>query len=206
MSTAVLTSTSFPGMDITYSRMPKWETRVQENVAGHETRVALRTIPRWTWELKFNFLRNSTAYNSATVGSSEYASLNGFFNARAGGFDSWQWLDPQDNIVSTTVTGSGSSIYQLQRTLGGFTENVLAPSSSWAATVDSSAVTTTTFFWGSSVPGQIQFSTLNPTSTMTIAVSGSYYWPVRFDADTMQFERMMNNLWELKKVSFTSII
>lgn len=208
MSTAALTSTSFIGMDIEISRTAKWESRVQENVAGKETRISYRTIPRWNWEVKFNFLRNNNP-GLAQNNTVEFANFTAFYNNRAGAFDSFQWQDPEDNSVLGQSLGVGTGVasgYQLVRSLGGFTENIFAPSTVTAVYVDSTSVGFTVTNWGSSIPGQITFSTLSPTSTQNLSADFQYYWPVHFDADTMVYERMVNRIWAIKKVSFTSII
>lgn len=214
MSTALITSTSFVGMDIAFTRTPTWETRIQENVSGKETRVTYRTIPRYTWEINFNFLRNSSAYSPGGlgVGSSEYSAFVDFYNNRSGAFDSWQWQDPEDNTgVTETLLFVSAGVYQLQRNVGSgtFMDPIYAPNDSfqvWIAGSSASTVGITPNYWGSSSPGLITLTTATPSSGTAVFGSFTFYWPVRFDVDKFGLERMMNNLWMLKKVSFTSII
>ncbi len=214
MSSQVLTSTTFIGIDIAINRKPKFMNRVQENVSGKETRVALRTIPRWTWEVTFNFARST----AAQANSQEFASLTSLYNSLSGGFDSFQWLDPEDNSASlgpATLVSSTSGSYQLTRAMGAstFFENVFAPNVvSQVFAVNSSGLSSSSTLsitqsnWGSSIPGQITLSTFTAGSTASVFANYSYYWPVRWDQDEMQFNRFGLGWWEVKKMSFTSII
>lgn len=214
MGTQVLTSTSFIGTDIALNRKAIFKNRKQENVSGKETAIALRVIPRWQWEITFNFARSTYQANST-----EFASLTSFFNSLSGGFDSWLWQDPEDNtetlgqaiLISTANPGT----YQLSRTLGNFgtfAENIYAPNVvSQVFLVGSSlssgsTVGVTVGSWGSSIPGQITISTFSPSTSVIPFVNFSYYWPVRWDQDEMQFERFGSGWWAVKKMTFTSLI
>lgn len=114
---------SLPGLGWDIVRTPVFNTSVQTAISGKECRIAYQTYPRWKWELTFNILRSSAAYT-------EFQQLVGFFNARMGQFDSFEFSDPDDNAVTGQAisTGNGSTAaYQLVRTFGGFIEPVLAP-------------------------------------------------------------------------------
>ncbi len=216
MSTQVLTSTTFTGMDIAINRKPQFMNRVQENVSGKETRIALRTVPRWTWEVTFNFARST----SAQANSQEFANLTSLFNTLSGGFDSFQWGDPEDNSESlgpATLVSTAGGTYQLTRAMGAstFFENIFAPNVvSQVFVVNSSGqssgstVGITQNNWGSTIPGQVTLSTFSPTpgSSASVFATFTYYWPVRWDQDEMQFDRFGYGWWEVKKMSFTSII
>ncbi len=204
MGTTILTSTSFV-TDIAINRTPKFSNIVQENVSGKETRIARRIIPRWTWDITFNAVRSTAQANST-----EFASLTSFYNSLSGGFDSFQWLDPEDNTTTNSpLTYLSAGVYQMARTLGTFSENIFAPSTLTNVTVQGSSgstVAATFTAWGSSAPGVLTLSTLTPTSTTTVWASFTYYWPVRWDKDEMAFDRFGSGWWEVKKMTFTSII
>lgn len=214
MSTQLLTSTTFAGLDIAINRKPTFMTKRMENVAGKEVRVALRTVPRWTWDVTFNFLRSTS---QAQLQSQEFANLTSLYNSLSGGFDSFQWLDPEDfNETLSLLAASTTGTYQLSRQMGtstNFSENIFAPSTvTQVFAVNSSGVSSASTLaitqnnWGSSIPGQITLSTFTPGSSVSVYATFTYYWPVRWDQDEMQFERFGLGWWEVKKMSFTSII
>ena len=98
--------------------------------------------------------------------------------------------------------------FQLVRAQGGFVVPVLAPNLSLAYTVYVDGVAQGSGFtisqWGATVPGVLTFGSA-PGAGKLVSISYSYYWPVRFDDDSLDFNKFMVNLYELKKMSFTSI-
>ena len=121
MSTQVFPS--LPGLTFPVTRTPLWSTQVQESTSGKELRLAYYTYPRYRWQVKISVLRSDSTNH-------ELQTLLGFFNARQGQFDTFLYTDADDNTVTTQAiaTGDGTtSAFQLVRTLGSFTEPVLAP-------------------------------------------------------------------------------
>src|SRR5579862_5714186 len=120
-----MSSVVFPtlaGLEYPVTRTPIFRTLVQESVSGRENRAALQLYPRWKWNLSFNFLRDDS--------NNEFRTLLGFYLARQGAYDSFLFDDVDDDsaVAQSLGTGNGSQTnFQLVRTLGGFTEPVLAP-------------------------------------------------------------------------------
>lgn len=209
MSTQVFPSLSaIPGLNIKITRNVTWDTIVQEAVSGKETRVARRQYPRRQFTLTYNFLRSSTTWL-------ELQTLEGFFNGRQGMFDSFLWSDPEDNGSSNYTFAQGDSTtinFQLQRNWGSFVEPVYAPNQITRLLVAGSSVSSTQFTftqWGTTSalgPGVVSFSTIIPGNGQAIAADFTYYWPVRFTMDNMDFDRIVTLIWEGKKVEFLSII
>lgn len=199
MSTQVLPT--LPGLAWPVVRTPVWDSTVQENISGKEVRVANMTYPRYKWELIYNLLR-SDAVNA------EFQQMLGFYNSRQGQFDSFLYQDADDNAVTGQPIGTGdgtTTTFQLVRTLGGFVDPILAPhvvSHVYNNGVDSGGWSVTN--WGSSSPGVITYVSA-PAAGHPITADFTYYWPVRFDADTMAFNLMMTQFYEVKKIGLISV-
>jgi uncharacterized protein (TIGR02217 family) len=204
MSTQVFPTLA--GLEYPVVRTPAFKTLVQQSVSGEENRAALQVYPRWQWTLSFNFLRDDA--------TDEFRQLLAFFLERQGSYDSFLFLDPDDNAVTNQEIGTGNGSqtqFQLVRSFGGFDEPVLAPLSVSSLTVGSVAKIQGTDYgvgnWENGVTpnGTINFFTGAPPSGVPIVASFSYYWPVRFLADQYDFAKFMNRLWEQKKLDFISL-
>lgn len=210
MSTTVLPS--LPGLVFPWKRTPTFKTRTQTSVSGKEVRIADWSTPRYQWELSYSALRQGTINGSFT----EFATFEGFFETLLGGFDSFLYVDPDDNAVITQAIGTGDGAtknFQMRRTFGGASMSILAPNLGVSFSVfdNGTLKTNGTDYsitpWGTSDPvgpGVIKFVTA-PVSTHAITATFQYYFPCRFDDDTLTFEKMMAAVYQLEKVSFTSI-
>ena len=82
--------------------VPTWSTVVQRSKNGATTRLMNDPYPLWTFELSYEFLRDSVpAMPGAANNPENFAELQqiiGFYNARGGGFDDFL-VDP------ATLTG-----------------------------------------------------------------------------------------------------
>jgi uncharacterized protein (TIGR02217 family) len=201
MSTAVFPS--LPGIAFPVPREAIWDTLPHEATSGKETRVAQRSAPRWRWTVLFKVLRTQPAFL-------EFQTLVGFFNARQGKFDSFLYTDPYDNVVTGQAIGTGDGStkpFQLVRAFGSFVETVLAPnvvSAVYLNGVVQSGGSYSVSNWGAAAPGVVTFTSA-PGAGVAVTADFSYYWPVRFDDDVASFGNFMQNLYDLKKLSFISI-
>jgi len=205
MSSAVFPSLAGLGWSLTRSEI--WKTRTQEAVSGKETRIADWSYPRHLWGLSYDFLRQGS-FSGAVY--AEFAALAGFFNLRQGGFDSFLYADPDDNAALGQAIGAGdgaTTSFQLVRGFGGFAEPILAPnavSTVYLNGVAQSAGAYTVNAWGTAQPGTIVFNA-PPGAAVTIAADFSFYFPCRFVADQLDFEKFMAALYQLKKIEFVSL-
>jgi uncharacterized protein (TIGR02217 family) len=205
MSVAVFPSLAGLGWSMTRSEI--WKTRIQAAISGKETRIADWSYPRHQWALSFDFLRQGSF--SAGV-YSEFAALAGFFNLRQGGFDSFLYADPDDSAVTGQGIGSGdgtTTSFQLVREFGGYAEPIFAPdvvSAVYVNDVAQSASLYTVNQWGSAVPGALVFNAA-PAAGVSISADFSFYFPCRFIADQLDFEKFMAALYQLKKIEFVSL-
>lgn len=204
MSTQVFPSLA--GLEYPVRRTPIFNKIVQTAASGNEVRAALWSMPRWQWTLSFNFLRDDS--------NNEFRTLLGFYLARQGAYDSFLFTDPDDNSVTSqtiATTDGASRLFQLNRTFGGFTENVLAPNTVTTLKVNGvTKVQGTDYYvagWQDATypPGTIYFLLGIPAAGNPITVTYSYYWPVRFLEDQYDFDKFMNKLWEQKKLELISL-
>lgn len=190
---------TLPGLKFGVRRRPQWSTTIKRAVSGREFRFSNAVYPTYLYRLQYEFLRD---YRS---GVDELRSIEGFFNARGGAFDSFLWTDPDDNTATLQSfgTGNGSQTqFQLMRTFGGYSAPVYGPNGTpsiyRAGTLVTSGVTV-------SSTGLVTFTTA-PTSGQALTWSGPYYIRVRFEQDAVDLEKFMFQLWELKQVEFRSVV
>jgi len=106
---------AYPGI-----RRKQNSTVVQTSASGNEVRVANYQFPRFQWEMPFNWLSGDPAIE-------DFQTLLGFLESRAGAFDSFLFVDPDDCYVAAQFIGTGDGVtknFQLQRTFGSFTQPV----------------------------------------------------------------------------------
>jgi uncharacterized protein (TIGR02217 family) len=180
-----------------------WNDGVQIAKSGKEVRTGYWTAPRYQWDLGFDIL------NSAAL-SMDFQTFFGFFNRRLGRTDSFLYQDDTDNAVTGQSLGTGDGVataFPLIRSFGGFIEPVLAPNVVSTVYINGSPISSSLYTissWGATVPGVITFGTA-PGLGLPVAADFSYYFPVRFLADSMLFTEFMTAMWEAKTVSIISI-
>jgi uncharacterized protein (TIGR02217 family) len=187
---------SLAGQEWPLARTPLWKTLKQESLSGKEVRVPAFTFPRYQWSTSFSLLR-------AAASLEEFQSLLGFVNSVAGGALPFYFEDPQDNAVSGQEFGTGdgaTTVFQLVRAFAGFVEPVQSLNGTPAIAISG---TPTSSFSLSNV-GVVTFASA-PASGAALTWTGSYYWLCRLDEDTNAFSQFMSGLFEMKKLSFTSI-
>ncbi|MFZ5544404.1 MAG: phage head spike fiber domain-containing protein [Pseudomonadota bacterium] len=95
---------------------------VKTTPSRREFRSRSASVPRYQYALTYEWLKSGAR-------GTDLETLVGFFNARGGSFDSWLYLDPDDNSVTDQTIGMGDGAatqFQVVRTLGGFVEAVSA--------------------------------------------------------------------------------
>jgi len=195
MSSAVFPS--LKGIQFPVKKTPEFSNLIQASASGMEYRAQLWIYPRWTWEVSFDWLRTD---------NSDLQTLMGFFLARNGSYDSFQFTDVDDDSVTGQSIGVGNgtqTAWQLVRTYSGFTEPLYAPTT---VSVFLNGTPTSAYTLSSSAgsAGVITFATA-PGSGVVITANITYNWPVRFVADKYDFSKFMQNLYELQKLDFISV-
>jgi uncharacterized protein (TIGR02217 family) len=196
---------TLPGRSWNRMRTPIFKTMIQESINGKEVRWSNQAYPRWKYTLSYEVLRHAPAYQ-------ELQTLIGFFCARRGSWDSFLYLDPNDQYVQNhalatmNVNGISTYEYQLIRSYGGFTEPVQAPDAgtveikadgagSWTLPNGKISVSATT--------GVVTFAPgTAPGTGQVLTWTGGYYWRCRFLQDSAEFNEFLKLLWEAKKIEF----
>ncbi len=187
---------TLPGLKWDVTKKPYFSTKIQTSVNGKEARAINWSYPRWQFDLSYELLRDDV--------TNELRTLMGFFLQRQGAFDSFLYTDPSDNYVASQSIGTGNgatTVFQLVRSLGGFTElmkNITGtPVVRLNGTVQGSG-------WTVDGNGLITFTTA-PAAGVAVTADFSYYFRVRFLQDESEFSQFMQNLWELKKCQLVSL-
>ena len=196
---------SLAGLGFNVKRSPIWNNIKLTSASGKEYPIAFWSYPRYQWSLTFNFLRSNASLH-------EFQDLVGFFNNRTGGFDSFLYTDSEDNSVTDQALGVGDGtnlVFPLIASFGGFVAPILAPNVITNVKVNGSVISSSNYTvssWGSANPGVLTFNGGQaPGNGLDVTATFTYYFPVRFDKDTIDFENFMYQLWQLKTLTFTSI-
>ncbi|MBV9861882.1 MAG: DUF2460 domain-containing protein [Alphaproteobacteria bacterium] len=192
MSTAVFPSLIGQGWSV--AKAPGFATRIQRAVSGRELRVLDMPSPLWTFTLTFTYLPVA-----------DLQTLMGFFLARQGAYDTFLFDDPSDDAVFAQQIGIGdgsTTVFQLGRGLGGFFEPIAAPNRVGAVYLNGIVQGGYRVDAGT---GLVTFATA-PDAGLSITVDFTYYFRCRFLDDASQFENFMQNLWQLQKLQFVSVL
>jgi uncharacterized protein (TIGR02217 family) len=198
---------SFKFFSYPAKRAPIWRTLHQESVSGMDNPVPLWSFNRWQYELPINLLNSgATAFQSALA--LEWQEMNALYNQLQGSFGVFQYPDPDDGSVTDQLFGVGDGVttkFPLTRTMSGpggtftWNEPVFAPT---ITNVKINAVPTVLYTLGTQ--GLVTFNSA-PAGGANLTWTGTFNWLCRFDDDSMDFSKFMNNLWELKALKFTTI-
>lgn len=180
---------------------PTWRTIKQEAVSGKETRLQLWTFPKYKWEFPISRLR----FN----GSADYQTLVGFYNSLGGNALPFSFDWPFDDSIVTQQLGIGdgsTTTFNFIRAFGNFvepTQNVTQASVHVFLNGTPTAAYTFVTDPNFGMTYALNF-TVAPTLGVAITATFSYKWPCRFDDETLGFSNFLYNLFEAKKVTFTS--
>lgn len=191
---------SLMGLSFDVVWTPEFMTVVNRAASGKETSIRFWNTPIRNYQLTYDILRFDLT-------NAELQNLLGFFNSVYARGNVFLFTDPDDYTVTgqSLGTGDGATVaFQLQRTLGGFAEPILAPNTVSAVKVSSVALGSSQWSvssYGSSAPGIVTLSTA-PASSAPVTADFTYYFPCRFSDDKMDFNKFMYQMWEAKKVTF----
>lgn len=195
MSNAVLPH--YVGFKIEIDKTPMWSTRIADPVAGQERRVQEQIYPKYRIGLSVEVLRDAAGTDEAKI-------LLGFFNLRAGAFDSFLYTDPDDYTVTGQQFGVRDGVttqYQLVRAYpaaGGFVEPVQNVNAIVNVKSNGVALANPADY---TISGTGMVTLAAPgTAGHALTWSGTYYWRVRFEDDKLVFRRIFSSLWELKNL------
>lgn len=186
-----------------------FSTRKQQSISGKETAIAEWSAPLFQWTLLYNVLRQG---NVDGVGYTDFSQLMGFYSQRFGGFDSFLYKDEDDNAVVNqpiAIADGATTTFRMIRTFGGFAQRTLAVNFTVAPIIYNNGVVVnptnyTISSWGGNGPGILTFTSA-PMAGNSITSTFQYYWPCRFAADTLAFEKFLAGRYKLGQLAFRSI-
>jgi uncharacterized protein (TIGR02217 family) len=203
-----------PGLTWDIKMSPTWSTVVQRSKNRATTRLYNDPYPLWTYELSYEFVRDSKlALPGDPRNLENYTELEqivGFYNQRRGSFDdflinpgeltakpsAWEVRGAQIGVGDGTTT-----IFYLERNYGGFMDEVQNPTGPVYIAVNGVIQTSG---WTLSSPGIITFATA-PALNAKITWDGKFLYRVRFAEDDMSFDTMMHDLYELQSVKLEQV-
>jgi uncharacterized protein (TIGR02217 family) len=200
------TPPSFPtlaGLGFSAHKKPAFSTITASHVSGREVRDALYQNPIWQFELTFDGLDSSNGTYPG-LGANSLQSLMGFFLECQGQYGTFLYTDPTDSAVvsGAIATGDGATtIFTFARYMGSFLEPV-----GWVTSVSNVYLNGVNqdSGWSLSPPNSLVFTSA-PGSSVAISASFAFAFQCRFDADDLDFEEFMQNLWTAKSVKFRSV-
>ena len=207
--TAPVIYPTFPGLDIKVVWRPKAVNFApQIHASGREVLVSSAQYPLHEFELVYNVIRNTSGYTELTQ-------MMGFFLQSAGVLNGFLFQNPYDNAVTGNVIGTGdgtTTTFVLTRTFGsgGFTgtEPIGYLNSGVTLNVYVNGVLqtlTTNYTVDQTYPGKqtITFVTA-PAAAAVISIDAGYYYFCRFSADTLDFNQVLYDVFQIKRVTLVS--
>jgi hypothetical protein len=187
---------TLPGLQFPVRRSAVWRsTKRRTTASGRRFAVTNETYPIWRYTLSFEFLRRDATF-------SEYDSLVAFFNQHRGGWDTFLYLDPDDNAVTNTQFGIGDGAtrqFAATRSIGGIAEPV---GSVVITQVTVNGTPTTSYVVDD---GRIINFNAAPAASAVLRWTGSYYQRCAFVDDSMDLEKFMAGLWSADGVTFETV-
>lgn len=190
----------------------KWTPRfynmaTQTTASGADIDLGLAAYPLHDFELTYELLRD-------TAGQVEFKKLMGFVLSIGGTKGRFLYSNPDDNAVTGQNIGTGdgaTTAFTLVRTFGSsFTGTEPIGYVDLGATfnvyVDGTLKTLTTDYTvDQTTPGNqlVNFVTA-PASAKAITVDMTYLYYCKFTDNQAEFDKFMNQLWELQKVTIHS--
>lgn len=125
---------ALPGLAWDVIRTPMWSTNIQKTVSGREVRSSFYSAPLYKYSLNYDVLRQGAALL-------EWQTLQDFYGARSGDYDTFLFNDPNDNSVTAQLFGTGdgaTAAWQLKRSLivGGFLDPIYNANSAPAISIN----------------------------------------------------------------------
>ena len=193
----------WPGIAWKILKTPVMSTRVLGAASGKEYRAQNWSYPRWKFSIPIGFMRQYSTYT-------EQQTLIGFILSAAGQFANWLYQDPFDNTATNQSVGTGNGTilaFPLVRTIGGFTEPILACTVLTAVYLNGvlqSGGSYSLIQTGSYYNDTINFST-PPGAGVLVTATFTFNFVCRFSADENEFQNDLLNIWSMKSIDFESV-
>jgi len=180
----------------------------QQHTSGREVIVAASQYPMHEFELIYNMLRNKPT-------QFEFKTFMGFFLQLGGTLNGFLFKNPYDGQVTGSVIAHGdgtTTTFSLTRTFGagGFTAaepiGYLDPATTLNVYLNGVLKTLgSDYTVDQTLPGKqtVTFSSAVGNG-VAISIDASFFYFCRFLDDTLDFEQIVYNVFQLKKVTLVS--
>ena len=208
---------NLPGLRWDIVRTPEFKTQVYEALSGAERRIRHRPLPKRHIELSYEVLRE---YSRNT----DLQTLQGFYLARSGPWDSFLFHDPYDGQVTNyqfAVADGVKTDYQLTRPFGAVVEAVHNPEPTlYVGSVWFPAIGNDADFWPQPdgmwsqddqydvstsaytlLPNGIVRFTTAPAAGKKLLWTGRFNYRARFDGDTFDSKEFLQRFFSMGKVA-----
>lgn len=187
---------TLPGLKAERGRLARFKTGILTAVSGKEFRSGRMANPIYEFSLPHEFLRE-------TGGRTELRTLEGFFLARRGAWESFLYSCPHDceTVEETFGVGDGQrNAFQLVRSYGEFIEPVQNISQIRSIRRGGQLLNLGTDYTVSAT-GMVVFNDVVPAGA-ELRWSGLFFFRCRFKQDEASFDRFALNLYKAGRVEF----
>jgi hypothetical protein len=211
---------NLPGLAYSKIRRPKHCVSVQTHQSGGEVRMSYWSEPLWEWDLTYEVLRDGFRMGRAF---DELKQIEGCFLACAGSLAGMSFHDEDDHSgvqIGLGTTDGATTNYKLgryrgtgsegQNYIGYETIGFLDGAQPFNLYVDGALVDVSDPVYGymlnTATPKKqlLAFNSAPPAGhALTCDMSWLFY--VRFQADSIDLEKFMHQLWGLNKVTLCSL-
>jgi hypothetical protein len=197
-----------PYLSYSVIKRPKFSSGISIAATGREVRVAYAAYPLWEWDLNYDYLPDPGG-----IGDDLWA-LFGLYLSRLGAALGFLFQDIDDHIVSgqyVAVADGVTTNFLLYRTYGGGDGNASEPigyvdlNAPFSVYFDGALVSPAGYSVITKTPlaQRLKFP-VAPASGVTITVSMSYFYYVRFKDDEIAFEKFLDRLWSAATLTLMS--
>ena len=178
-----------------------WKTLDNQAESGYETRVGLRSLPLYEWDIPLNMLRSA----------SDLATFWGFYAAHGGALDPFLFNDQMDNFAQAAALGAGdgsTTVFQFIRSLGGLfvearndiQQSPIAPKIYLNGVLQNPATYTIAYL----AAGTVTFTTA-PGAGVAVTADFYFYYRVKFKDDTEELQAENIAYATAKKVTLAQV-
>jgi len=213
---------TLPGLTFSVTKRPIGNFGVAEATSGGEVRINYWENPLWEWDLTYDYLPDFAG--TGGISPSDLKAMMGFYVSTGCGFSAFCYTDPDDHVVLGQPLGTGDGTttnFNLVRTFGlpaygtstdniGYVNTggpVLNGHGTFNLYVNGVLKTQGTDYTIINTTPMAQYVVLTsaPPAGEEVTVDMTYYYWVRFLDPKYDFEKFMNQLWSLKKITLHSL-
>ncbi len=197
---------------------PQTSTRLSKHVSGRTVAASLFKYPLYLFELVYPGLTSASDPAFSNLGAQSLQAIEGFFLARAGGFDTFLFrkADATGNLADSWIEGQQLGVGDGLTTAFIFLREVplAAPQPPYIEPVGQvepnglnvylngalQAASSYAVTW----PNQVTFGA-PPAAGAIVSADYAYYFVCRFSEDTLDFENFAHLLWKIGSVKLQTV-